>query len=810
METATEGPSQRFDDYDHARVEGKWRRIWEQRGDYRTPLDDPERPFYNLMMFPYPSAEGLHVGHIIPYAGGDIYGRWRRLKGDTVFEPMGFDAFGIHSENYAMKIGEHPAVVMRRAVHNFRENQLKRIGSMFDWDHEVNTAEPNYYRWTQWVFLQLFKRGLAVQREGAVNWCPSCLTVLADEQVEQGRCERCHTAVETRYLRQWWLLITRYAQELLDGLDGLDWSDSTRTMQHNWIGRSEGALIRFDLEGCARDNVTVYTTRPDTLFGATFLVVGADHPELEDFVPRERLGDVNAWRNRLRPTDEPDFSVGIEAGSRAVHPLTGERVPVWIAPYVLGGYGTGAIMAVPANDERDWQFAKAHALPIVAVISGGGVSADEAPHTREGTLINSDGFDGLSSADGKQRIVARLQELGRGEATVQYKLRDWLISRQRYWGPPIPIIHCPDDGPVPVPEDDLPVLLPELEDFRPTGTGVSPLATVEDWVNVTCPQCGGPARRETDVSDTFLDSAWYFLRYPSTDFGDVAWDEERTATWLPVDMYIGGNEHAVRHLLYSRFIMRVFHDMGLVPAPEPFTRFRAHGTIVMEGAKMSKSRGNVLNPDDYLDRVGADAFRLYMMYLGPYTSGGDFRDAGIAGMTRFLHRVWRLAHTASSHDTHDAARERRRHLVIKRVDDDIASLGYNTAIAFLMEFARDVDQEAQRGDGRRIDAETLLLLLAPFAPFITEELWERMGNDGSVHATGGWPRYDPELARVQRVTVAVTVNGKVRDQLDVDAGTDQDQLRRLALEQPRIREVLDGREPSKVVAVVDRIVNIVV
>ena len=810
METATEVRSPRFDDYDHARVEAKWRRIWEERGDYRTPLDDPERPFYNLMMFPYPSAEGLHVGHIIPYAGSDIFGRWRRLKGDTVFEPMGFDAFGIHSENYAMKIGEHPAVVMRRAVHNFRENQLKRIGSMFDWDHEVNTAAPNYYRWTQWVFLQLFKQGLAVQREGAVNWCPSCLTVLADEQVEQGKCERCHSVVETRYLRQWWLLITRYAQQLLDGLDTLDWSDSTRTMQHNWIGRSEGALIRFDLEGCARDNVTVYTTRPDTLFGATFLVVGADHPELEDFVPRERLGDVNAWRNRLRPTDEPDFSVGIEAGSQAVHPLTGERVPVWIAPYVLGGYGTGAIMAVPANDERDWQFAKAHGLPIVAVISGGDVSADEAPHTREGTLINSDGFDGLSSADGKQRIVERLQELGRGEATVQYKLRDWLISRQRYWGPPIPIIHCPDDGPVPVPNEDLPVLLPELEDFRPTGTGVSPLATVDDWVNVTCPQCGGPARRETDVSDTFLDSAWYFLRYPSTDFDDVAWDEERTATWLPVDMYIGGNEHAVRHLLYSRFIMRVFHDMGLVPAPEPFTRFRAHGIITRDGRKMSKTYGNVVNPDEYIERYGADTFRLYMMYLGPYMSGGDFRDAGIAGMVRFLHRVWRLAQTATSYDTHDVARERRRHLLIKRVDDDIAELGYNTAIAFLMEFARDVDQETQRGDGRRVDAETLLLLLAPFAPFITEELWQRMGHDGSVHETGGWPPYDPDLARVQRVTVAITVNGKVRDQLEVDAGTDQDQLRRLALAQPRIRDLLEGREPSKVVAVVDRIVNIVV
>ncbi len=494
----------RLDAYDHAAVEARWRRIWDERGDYRTALDRPERPFYNLMMFPYPSAEGLHVGHIIPFAGGDIYGRWRRLMGDNVFEPMGFDAFGIHSENYAMKIGEHPAVVMRRAVTNFRENQLKRIGSMFDWSHQVNTAEPDYYRWTQWLFVTLFNAGLIEWREGAVNWCPSCLTVLADEQVEQGRCERCHTVVQTRYLRQWWLKITRYAQELLDALDTLDWSESTKTMQRNWIGRSEGATIRFDLEGCRRSDVTVYTTRPDTLFGATFLVIGADHPELEDFVPPDRIGQVNAWRNKFPPAAaEPDFSIGMELGSYGIHPLTGARMPVWAAPYVLGGYGTGAIMAVPAHDTRDWAFATAHDLPIVEVISGGNVA--EAPYAGDGPMVNSGEFDGLPAEEGKRRVVERLAELGRGERSVQFKLRDWLISRQRYWGPPIPIIHCSKDGPVAVPEEDLPVLLPDVEDFRPRGTGMSPLATVEEWVNVACPKCGGPARRETDVSDTFLE-----------------------------------------------------------------------------------------------------------------------------------------------------------------------------------------------------------------------------------------------------------------------------------------------------------------
>jgi len=800
-----------LDDYDHARVEARWRRIWEERGDYRTPLDSPERPFYNLMMFPYPSAEGLHVGHVIPFAGGDIYGRWRRLHGDTVFEPMGFDAFGIHSENYAMKIGEHPAVVMRRAVNNFRENQLKRLGSMFDWSHEVNTADPAYYRWTQWLFVQLFNAGLAEWREGAVNWCPSCLTTLADEQVESGRCERCHTVVQTRYLRQWWLKITRYSQQLLDALDTLDWSESTKSMQRNWIGRSEGAMILFDLEGCPRKDVWVFTTRPDTLYGATFLVIGADHPQFDDFVPqdKERRGEVNAWRNRLPPpSDEPDFSVGVELGSYAIHPLTGEGLKVYAAPYVLGGYGTGAIMAVPAHDDRDWAFARAHGLPIREVVSGGDVA--QAPYSGQGVLVNSGDFTGLGSAEARRAIVDELERLRRGEPTVQFKLRDWLISRQRYWGPPIPIIHCPEDGPVAVPEDDLPVLLPQVDDFRPTGTGVSPLAAVEDWVNVACPKCGGPARRETDVSDTFLDSSWYFLRYPSTDFDDVAFDRERTETWLPVDMYIGGNEHAVRHLLYARFVMRALRDLELVPVSEPFERFRAHGMIILGGAKMSKSRGNVLNPDEYIDRFGADTFRLYMMFLGPYTLGGDFRDEGIAGISRFLNRVWRATQLATADDGSDVARERRRHRLIKQVDDDIANLRYNTAIAYLMEFTRELDHEAAEGNGRRVDAATVLTCLAPFAPFITEELWERTGHSDSVHRPGSWPAHDESLAAEETVTIAISINGKVRDQMDVNAGTTAAELERLALARPRVIELLAGRSPKRVVAVVDRIVNIVV
>jgi leucyl-tRNA synthetase len=799
-----------FELYDHAAVESKWRRLWEERGTNHIDVATAERPFYNLMMFPYPSAEGLHVGHIIPFGGADIYGRWRRLKGDAVFEPMGFDAFGIHSENYAMKIGEHPAVMMRRAVNNFRENQLKKIGSMFDWQYQVNTADPGYYKWTQWVFITLFNAGLVEWREGAVNWCPSCMTVLADEQVEQGQCERCDSVVEQRYLKQWWLKITRYAQEMLDAIDELDWSESTKLMQRNWIGRSEGAKVRFELSGCERSDVTVFTTRPDTLFGATFLVIGADHPDLLSFCDPARAEMVRRWRESLPPAgDEPDFSVGIDLGSHGVNPVNGARIPVFAAPYVLGGYGTGAIMAVPAHDERDHAFALRHDLPIVQVItSGDGQTHDirESAYTGPGVLTASGDFDGDDWQDAKRKIITRLAAGGQGELSVQYKLRDWLISRQRYWGPPIPIIHCADCGPVAVPEADLPVLLPDIEDFRPTGTGKSPLAGVEEFVNVDCPKCGKAAKRETDVSDTFLDSAWYFLRYPSVGHDDVAFDKALTEKWMPVDMYIGGNEHAVRHLLYARFVTRALHGLGLVSVPEPFKRFRAHGMLVKDGAKMSKSRGNVVNPDEYIERYGADVFRLYLMFLGPYTAGGDFRDAGIVGMTRFVEKVWRCAHVAAGPDDHDETRERRRHRVIAKVDDDIGELRYNTAIATLMEFARDLDHEGEQA--RRGDVKTLLQLLAPFAPYVAEELWERTGGEGSIHDSA-WPVHDPGLAAAQQVTIALQVNGKVRATLEVDAGTDQETLTALALEHPRIGAALNGSRPRKVIAVVDKIVNVV-
>jgi leucyl-tRNA synthetase len=800
-------PAQPVEDYDHAAVEAKWQRRWAESRAHSPDLDAVPRPYYNLMMFPYPSAEGLHIGHVFAFGGADTHGRYRRMRGENVFEPMGFDAFGIHSENYALRVSEHPARLMPRTVANFHR-QLERLGTMIDWSREVNTTDPNYYRWTQWLFLQLFNAGLAEYREGPVNWCPSCLTVLADEQVIAGHCERCDTVVEKRVLKQWWLKITKYAQQLLDALDELDWSDVVLTAQRNWIGRSEGAMIRFDLRGSALDDVSVFTTRPDTLYGATFLVVGADHPQLLDFAAADRRDAVARWRGGL-PVEadlEPDYSVAIDLGSRAVHPLTGAELPVWAAPYVLGSYGTGAIMGVPGHDERDWQFARAHGLPILEVISGGDV--EQEAWTGEGLMVASADLDGTPSQEGRSRVIERLEELGRGHATVQFRLRDWLISRQRYWGPPIPIIHCPTCGPVGVPESELPVLLPDVEDFKPIGTGRSPLASVEEWVNVPCPTCGGPARRETDVSDTFLDSSWYFLRYPSTDFDDRAFDRERTWRWLPVDVYIGGKEHSVLHLLYSRFVMRALHDLGLVPTAEPYQRFRAHGLIIQGGAKMSKSKGNVTSPDEYFDRYGADAMRLFLLFLGPYQLGGEFNDQGIAGITRFLNRVWRATQLATADNGADEARERRRHQLIARVDERVADLQYNTAIAFLMEFSSALLREAEAGRGRRVDAETLLKLLAPLAPHITDELWERTGHTGSIHDSG-WPEYDAGLAAALEVTIGVQVDGKIRASFRVPAGLSSEELEQRALALPRVAEFLGDRQPGRVVVVPDRIVNIV-
>jgi leucyl-tRNA synthetase len=785
------GPS---DTYQPTAVELKWQARWQERGTNETDLNGP-RPFYALMMFPYPSAEGLHVGNLFAFTGNDIYARFQRLLGHTVFEPLGYDAFGIHSENYALKVGVHPTTMIPRNIANFRR-QLERAGLMVDWRYEVDTTDPRYYRWTQWVFLQLFKRGLAYKKMAAVNWCPFDKTVLANEQVIDGHCERCGTAVEQRFLEQWFFAISKYAPRLLANLDWLDWSDTTKTAQRNWIGKSEGARIKF---ATGAGEIEVFTTRPDTIFGATFLVLAPEHPLVDALTTPDHREAVTTYRARAaaqdlvsRKTINRD-KTGVFTGSTAVNPATGAGIPIWVADYVLMDYGTGAIMAVPAHDERDEEFAQVHGLPIIPVLS-----ADDR-------LIDSGEFNGLPADEAKAKITAWLAARGSAEAFDQYRLHDWCISRQRYWGPPIPIIYCETCGVVPVPEQDLPVVLPFIADFKPDDSGVSPLARHEEWYRVPCPKCGGEGRRETDVSDTFLDSSWYFVRYPSANRDDVPFDQALTRTWLPVNSYIGGNEHAVLHLMYSRFIAMVLREAGQLGFEEPFTRFRAHGTIVREGAKMSKSRGNVVNPDEYINEWGADTFRMYLMFLGPYEQGGDFRDKGITGPRRFLDRLW-----ASVADAADATPDPEvmvaLHRTIKTVGEDIPRLSYNTAIATLMEYM-NVLRKGER-QPRRAEVEPLVQLIAPFSPHIAEELWERLGHSTSIF-NSTWPAYDPTLVAETTIPLVVQVNGKTRATIEVPADITEDQAVARAQETPAVAKHLTS-PIKKVIFVPGRLINLVV
>lgn len=802
-------------------VEAKWQARWAERGTNEPDLDGAERPFYNLMMFPYPSAEGLHVGNFFAFTGADVHGRFKRLQGYQVFEPIGFDAFGIHSENYAIKVGVHPAELIPRNIANFRR-QLTRLGGMFDWRHELSTTDPGYYKWTQWLFLQLHKAGKAYKKTAAVNWCPQCKTVLANEQVIGGACERCGTPVEQRALEQWFFRITDYADRLLANLDDrakMDWSDSTTTAQRNWLGRSEGAEIDFAVEGGGA--IRVFTTRPDTVFGATFMVLAPEHPLVERVTAPEQRDAVAAYRRVVATRDLVARKVGdkdktgVWTGGYARNPATGAPVPVWIADYVLMEYGTGAIMAVPGHDQRDFEFATRHGLPITRVIALDGEDAATplaealADHAA-GRMVNSGPFDGMPVATAGAAITDWLVERGQGARTVQYRLYDWCISRQRYWGPPIPMINCDDCGPVPVPEDQLPVLLPELADFRPDDSGVSPLARNTDWYYTPCPSCGATARRETDVSDTFLDSAWYYLRYTSTECDDRAFDAARVAKWCPVATYIGGNEHAVLHLLYSRFIAMVLHDQGWLPFEEPFAKFRAHGLIVKDGAKMSKSRGNVVIPDEYLAKWGADTFRMYLMFLGPFQEGGDFRDAGISGPRRFLDKVWDLVSqsetvTLMGNEIHHSVLI-KWHQTRKRVTESLESLSYNTAIAALMEFLnalRDVNCS------ERQIVKDVLVMLAPFAPHFAEECWERLGHTTSIFEAR-WPTWDEALTVDARVEVAVQVNGRTRGRVTVTRDAADDTVIAAALADPAVAKFTEGKALRKQIVVPNRLVNLVV
>ena len=813
-----------FDSYDPAAIEAKWQTRWIDRGTHHVDLAAGPNPFYALMMFPYPSAEGLHVGNLFAFTGNDIYGRFQRLQGHTVFEPMGFDAFGIHSENYALKVGEHPMRLIPRNVANFTR-QLKRAGLMIDWRYVVDTTHPDYYRWTQWVFVQLFKRGLAYRKEAAVNWCPADKTVLANEQVIAGACERCGSKVEQRFLAQWFFRISDFSERLLNNLDSLDWSDSTRLAQRNWIGRSEGAEIRFHVRASAdpvhesqvtSHEIVVFTTRPDTIFGATYMVLAPEHPLVAQLTSTERRDSVQAYRDDTARQDIVARKVnkektGVFTGAYAVNPATGAEMPIWIADYVLMDYGTGAIMAVPGHDERDFEFASLFHLPIFRVIAPQGVSADEPlsePFVDDtgAYLVNSAQFDGTPVAEAKRKITEWLASKGAAKAVVNYRLHDWCISRQRYWGPPIPVIHCDNCGPQAVPETDLPVVLPDIPDFRPDDSGISPLARHEQWYRVHCPNCGGPARRETDVSDTFLDSAWYFLRYPSADRDDLPFDPHLTRKWLPVTSYIGGNEHAVLHLMYSRFITMVLHDIGQLNFEEPFTRFRAHGHIIRDGAKMSKTKGNIVIPDQYFEQWGADSFRMYLMFLGPFQEGGDFRDAGISGVRSFLNRLWLAVGDARKDGAPDADVLRKLHQTIRKVGDDTARLSYNTAIAAMMEYINMVRKSDRTP---HIDeVRPLVQLVAPYAPHIAEELWERSGGTKSV-MDSGWPVFDEALARDDFIQLAVQVNGKLRGTINVARDITQDAALAAAMAEPQVAKFVTTT-PRKVVFVPGRLLNLVV
>ncbi len=810
------------DGYVPSTVEEKWQRLWEERGTNvfsREELQNAEDPFYNLMMFPYPSAEGLHVGNIYAFTGADVHGRYQRLRGRDVFEPIGFDAFGIHSENFALKIGSHPMDLIPSNVRNFTR-QLRRIGGMFDWDHVVDTTDPSYYKWTQWLFLQLFDAGLAERKEAPVNWCPSCMTVLANEQVIGGECERCGTAVEQRRIAQWFFSITKYAQRLLDNIEGLDWSATTKKAQANWIGRSTGAQLHFpvvDAEGNETGtNIEVYTTRPDTVFGATYMVLSPEHPLVETVTDDGLRAPVYAYIDRAAKKDlvarqkTDKTKTGVPTGGFCLNPATGERIPIWIADYVLMEYGTGAIMAVPGHDSRDFEFAQEFDLPIVRVVAGPDDDAAtplDEPYVGPGRLVNSGSFDGTDVSESVEKVTAWAAERGWGEAKVNFRLHDWCISRQRYWGPPIPVVHCEACGPVGVPVDQLPVVLPRVEDFKPDDSGVSPLARVESWYRTECPECGAEARRETDVSDTFLDSGWYFIRYPSADFDDRAFDPEITKKWLPVDTYIGGNEHAVLHLLYSRFLTMVLHDLGHLDFEEPYDVFRAHGLIIADGAKMSKSKGNVIVPDPIIEEFGADTFRTYLMFLGPFEEGGDYRPQGIQGPFGFLHRLWDTVTTAGD-GVPDPDVERKVHQTIRQVTDQIPALGYNTAIAALMECLNVV-----RAGGRqavRDEVEPLVVMVAPFAPHMAEELWERLGHAGSVFDGANWPDFDEAKAVEDSVEIAVQVNGKLRATISASKDAPEDEVVAAARAEENVVRHLDGQQERRVIHVPGRLVNFVV
>ncbi|MBI4577161.1 MAG: leucine--tRNA ligase [Planctomycetes bacterium] len=817
------------EDYDASVVEAKWRRRWRELGVATTDLSRHRDKMVVLVMFPYPSGDRLHIGHWYNFAPADSWARFQRMRGRNVFEPMGYDAFGLPAENYAIQHGVHPAESTRANVAYIR-GQLEAIGTLYDWSRELNTSDPEYYRWTQWLFLALRRRGLAYRARAPVNWCPACGTVLANEQVEEGRCERCESEVTKKDLEQWFFRITDYAERLLAGLDTLEgrWPAKTLLAQRHWIGRSEGAEVDFQLVG-RPERLSIFTTRPDTLYGVTYMVLAPEHPLVETITEPARRGEVGRYAEAARGMRDIDREAlgrektGVFTGAWALNPLNGERVPVWVADYVLAGYGTGAIMAVPGHDPRDHDFAAGHGLPVRRVIEpadGSRAPEGQAYSDPSGRMVGSGPFDGLAGDEARGRVVRELERRGVGRGRVHYRLRDWLISRQRYWGAPIPVVHCGRCGVVDVPEEGLPVLLPERVDFQAPRGERSPLITAQEWVRTACPACGGEARREVDTMDTFVDSSWYFLRYLSAGRSDLPFDREVVDRWLPVDMYIGGPEHATKHLIYARFITMVLKDLGWVGFEEPFARLFHQGLITRDGDKMSKSRGNVVSPDAFVGRYGSDVFRMYMMFMGSFADGGDWNDQGITGIDRFVARTWRLYRRAldSPASTAEGASgvvEARRalHASVQAVTRDLEGFAFNTAIARLMELVGVLGRTLDAGpvDASFLDdaLDRLNRLLAPFAPHLAEELWEARGGEGLV-VDAPWPDYDAELARAPEVEVAIQVTGKVRARIRVPADADEETLKEMALAHERIRELVGERPIRKLVVVPGRLVNIVV
>lgn len=807
--------------YNPKDIEPKWQKLWEDQKIYQASEDPAKPKKYVLEYFPYPSGAAMHVGHVRNYTIGDAIARHARMSGYNVLHPMGWDAFGLPAENYAIKNHVSPRVAIDENTKRFKE-QLMQMGFSYDWSREIDSTDPNYYRWTQWFFLMLFKKGLAYQQESLQWWCPHDKTVLANEQVEAGKCWRCGHEVEKKSLKQWFFKITDYADRLLDDLDDLNWSDAIKSMQRNWIGRSKGAEVDFAVDG-SDQKLRIFTTRPDTLFGATFMVLAPEHPLVSSITTSQQKSAVEAYvkaaqaKSDIERQETDREKTGVFTGAYAVNPVNHQKVPIWIGDYVLSGYGTGAIMAVPAHDERDWEFAKKFDLPITRVIKN--QAADDEVSHDEGVLINSGDYDNLPSSEAREKIVSDIAKAGTGEEVINYKMRDWLISRQRYWGAPIPIVHCPKDGAVAVPDDQLPVLLPEIESYEPSGDGRSPLANVPEFVNTTCPTCGGPAERETDTMDGFACSSWYFLRFADPHNNNAPFSEDKAHFWLPVDDYIGGAEHAVMHLLYARFWTKVMYDEKLIDFQEPFTTLRNHGMILApDGNKMSKSKGNTIEPGTLIDQgYGADSIRIMELFLGPWNQAANWSVEGMGGSYRFLQRIWTLVQefNEATNKGGQSSEELLKvmHRTIKKVSEDLHSLSFNTAIAALMECVNELYKiKAEHGFVAKewpTEIATLLQLLAPFAPHISEELWQQLGQDGSVHSST-WPVHNDKYLVQESITIAVQVNGKLRGEISIAPDASEETVVAAAQASDRVKTYLDGQKIRKTIYVPGRLVNFVV